>query len=89
MAKDVKGLKHEAKEDRSELRSIIKDAKNDLTDLAEKAGRQAREFIDHAGEKVHDASATVKNQVKEHPVKTGLIAVGLGLIARAIFRRRK
>lgn len=67
----------------------LKDAAQgiDLNDVAAKAGRQVRSMIDAASDQLADASDKIVSEVRANPVRSSAIALGLGLVLGALFRR--
>lgn len=71
--------------------STVKTAANDLRDeldsMAATYGRKARELLETAGDEFNDATETVSNEIKANPIRSGLIALGLGVVIGALIRR--
>jgi len=63
-------------------------AKTDIKDIANKAGKELRHFAEEAGDRISTTSGKVAKHVRENPVRTGAIALALGVAARLLFRRR-
>lgn len=63
-------------------------AKDDACCTANEAGRKVRELVDHASHEARDALATTEKQIREHPLRAGVIAAGVGFLLGALFRRR-
>ena len=63
-------------------------SKNDATDLAHKAGHKLREEVDHAADEARGAAAAGVEQMRNKPVQTGLIALGVGFLSGLLLRRR-
>ncbi len=71
----------------SEAKNTVYKAKGDITEMASRAGRQVRNYIDTAGEQLHDARDKVVSEVRTNPVRSSLIALGAGLVLGVLFRR--
>lgn len=59
----------------------------DLNEVAASAGRQVRNLIDSASDQLADASDKVVSEVRANPVRSSAIALGLGFVLGALFRR--
>ncbi len=64
------------------------DAKEDIQEVAHKAGQKVRELYDTASHETRDATAAVEKQIRSHPLAASAIAAGLGFLLGALFRRR-
>ena len=62
-------------------------AKNDIKATANKVGHNVRNFIDSASEEITHAKSVVGRQIREKPVQSSLIALGIGYVLGALFRR--
>lgn len=62
-------------------------AKNDIQAKANKVGHNVRNFIDSASEEISHAKSVVGTQIREKPVQSSLIALGIGYLLGALFRR--
>ncbi|MDD2325495.1 MAG: hypothetical protein PHW63_05795 [Alphaproteobacteria bacterium] len=62
-------------------------AKNDLEGVARDAGSHVRTLVDSAQHSLKDASGTVAVKIRENPIQSTLIALGVGLLAGIIYRR--
>jgi ElaB/YqjD/DUF883 family membrane-anchored ribosome-binding protein len=47
-----------------------------------------RHFIDHATHDARDTLAATQRQVREHPLRTGAVAAGIGFLLGVLLRRR-
>jgi hypothetical protein len=73
---DAKNTAYSAKRD---FNNATSDVKIDLNDVAAKAGRQVRGFIDSATDQFASASDAVVSEVRSNPVRSSAIALGVGL----------
>ena len=64
------------------------DAKESLLATANKAGTKVREFIDSATDEFTNASDAVTSRIQDKPMQSALIALGVGVLAGLLFRRR-
>jgi hypothetical protein len=83
-ASDLRNTAFTAKRD---IRDAASDMKEDLTDAANNAGRKVRDFIHNAGGQVGDVSDRVAGEIRTNPVRSTLVALGVGVLLGAIFRR--
>jgi len=81
---DAKNTAYSAKRD---FNNATSDVKIDLNDVAAKAGRQVRGFIDSATDQFASASDAVVSEVRSNPVRSSAIALGVGLFLGALLRR--
>lgn len=81
---DVKATASSAKRD---LRDASKDARNELAVYAEKAGREVRHLIDGASDQLSHAGDRVTNEIRNNPVRSSAIALGIGVVLGALLRR--
>jgi ElaB/YqjD/DUF883 family membrane-anchored ribosome-binding protein len=72
---------------KSDTREAIGAVKEDIDGMARDAGRRVRELADTAGHNVTDAMDTVTAKVRDNPVQSTLIALGIGFVVGALFRR--
>ena len=50
--------------------------------------RRLRRFVNHVTHDTRDTLAATQRQVREHPLRAGAIAAGVGFILGVILRRR-
>lgn len=58
-----------------------------LSDYAKQAGHEAQRFINSATEEFKHAKERVTDEIQGHPVRSSLVALGIGFILGALFRR--
>lgn len=80
-------LKNEAQQDIEETREGLEVVKDDLRDVANRAGRRVRNLIDTASSEATHVKETVTHQIQDKPVQSALIALGAGFLLGALFRR--
>ncbi len=68
---------------RSKANSVVED----LSEYAHTAGQSVRHFIDSANDEVHHAADKVKGEIRENPVRSTLVALGVGALIGALLRR--
>jgi ElaB/YqjD/DUF883 family membrane-anchored ribosome-binding protein len=61
--------------------------KDELRQAANKAGRRVRDLVETATDEIVHAKDTVTTQIRTKPVQSGLIALGVGFVLGALFRR--
>lgn len=81
---EAKNTVYNAKRD---LRDATDESKADLTLIAEKAGRKVRNFVDTANSQITEASDRVSEEIRTNPVRSSAIALGIGFVLGALFRR--
>lgn len=81
---DAKSTLYNAKRDVNEATG---DSKTNMDDMAEKAGRQVRGFIDSASSQISDASDRISGEIHDNPVRASLVALGVGFVLGVLFRR--
>lgn len=81
---DVKEAAHRFKDDARDAAATLKD---DVEEIARRTGRHAREMADSAGHDVADAGEAILIKIRDNPIQSSLIALGVGL-ALGIFYRR-
>lgn len=71
-------------------REVSKTSENvveDISHYASKAGQKVRHFIDTASEEAHHASEKVTQEIRTNPVRSSVIALGVGYILASLLRR--
>jgi len=58
-----------------------------VVDAAHDAGRKVRGFIDSATDELTHAKETVTKEIRTNPVQSSVIALGVGFVLGALFRR--
>lgn len=81
---DAKATAYSAKRD---FNNASEDIGNEFERAANKAGRQVRGFIDSANEQFSEASEKVTGEIRNNPIRSSAIALGLGFVLGALFRR--
>jgi ElaB/YqjD/DUF883 family membrane-anchored ribosome-binding protein len=75
----------EVSKDLKEMGGIVRDAAQEtLGQVCE----NATEYYQHGRDKVHGAASTFEQYVRERPVKSVLIAAGIGLLFGRFWMRR-
>jgi len=70
-----------------EIKSTPQAQNGDLREVASKAGRTVRNYFDAACNEVTHGTETVTTQIRQKPVQSSMIALGLGFVLGALFRR--
>jgi ElaB/YqjD/DUF883 family membrane-anchored ribosome-binding protein len=81
---DVKEAIHRLKGDARDAAAAVKD---DLEDVARRTGRQVRELADSAGHNVTDVAGTMTAKIRDNPIQSSMIALGLGFVFGVLYRR--
>lgn len=81
---DAKNTAYSAKRD---LTNASDEASNDFSDVANKAGRKVRGFVSSASDEFTNASEKVTGEIRNNPLRSSAIALGLGFVLGALFRR--
>lgn len=61
--------------------------KEDVCATANKTGQKARGLIDSAGGEISHATDTVATHIKDKPVQSSMIALGVGFMIGMLFSR--
>lgn len=80
-------LKQSASHIKDAARDTAGDIREDLRDTANRAGRKVRGFIDTTADEFSNVAGNVNSQIHEKPLQASLIALGLGFVLGALFRR--
>ena len=82
---------HDVREAANHFTSDVKDAastiKHDIEDVARRTGQHARELTDSAEHSLTDIGAAIKVKIRDNPVQSSLIALGVGLALGILYRR--
>lgn len=83
----VSNLKNGTQNFRATASETIDDTKEDLRDAANRAGRKVRGLFNTASDEITHARDSVTRQIRTSPIQSSLIALGVGFLAGALFRR--
>lgn len=83
----VSNLKNGAQNFRAAATDTVEDAKEDLREAANRAGRKVRGLFNTASDELTHARDTVTDQIRTSPIQSSLIALGVGFLAGMLFRR--
>ena len=84
---NVAALKNNTQELRGTIDQTVTDAKEELRVAANGAGRTVRAFLDTASDELSVAKSTVESEIRSNPIRSSAIALGLGFVVGALFRR--
>lgn len=84
---NIANLKNSAQGLRSAAEDTAQDIKGSLQDVANDAGRKVRSFIDSASDELSHAGDKVATQIRNNPVQSSAIALGVGIVIGALLRR--
>lgn len=62
-------------------------ATQDMKEAANQAGRKVRNIYDTVTSQAMDAKDTVTTEIRTNPVRSSVIALGVGFVLGALFRR--
>lgn len=69
------------------LKQSTDDLQDELHNAANQAGRKVRGMIDAAEDEVSYVSDKVASEFQTHPLRSGVIALGVGVLLGALLRR--
>ena len=75
------------KDNVNNLKSDSCTVKDDLQTAANQAGRKVRSMFNSASDEITHASDTVTTEIRSNPVRSSMIALGVGVILGALLRR--
>jgi ElaB/YqjD/DUF883 family membrane-anchored ribosome-binding protein len=81
---DVKSTYYNAKRD---VRENADGTQDNITDIANKAGRKVRGYLEEANDQIGEAAGIINDEIHTNPVRSTLIALGVGYVLGALFRR--
>ena len=81
---DLKGSARNFKNGSPELAHSTTD---DLQEMAHKAGRKVQNYFNNAYNEVAHSTEAVTTQIRKSLVQSSMIALGLGVLLGALFRR--
>ncbi len=89
-AKDenIQNMKSSVKNIADNANELAEGGKQDLRAVANNAGRKVRSLFNTANDEIHHAGETVTTQIRSNPIQSSVIALGLGVVLGALFRRK-
>ncbi|NBX02467.1 MAG: DUF883 family protein [Alphaproteobacteria bacterium] len=69
------------------LQNAANDVKDDLQNAANQAGRKVRSLYNTASDEISHASETVTTEIRSNPIRSSVIALGVGVLLGALIRR--
>ena len=69
------------------LKDSMHDINGELHNAANQAGRKVRSLYNSASDEITHASDTVTSEIRSNPVRSSLIAMGVGVLLGALLRR--
>ena len=81
---DIKSTYYNAKQD---VHDAANGAHEDLSKVVNTAGRTAREYLDTAANQLADTTEKVNTEIHANPVRSTLVAMGVGFILSSLLRR--
>jgi ElaB/YqjD/DUF883 family membrane-anchored ribosome-binding protein len=67
--------------------TTAQDEGDDMYSAATQTGRKVRAMIHHASDEVSQAGEKVSTEIHTNPVRSSMIALGLGVVLGALLRR--
>jgi hypothetical protein len=71
----------------SNLKDALCEMDGSLHEAAHNAGRKVRSILHTASDDVSHASEYVGSEIRSNPIRSSVIALGLGVLLGAMFRR--
>ncbi len=71
----------------TETDSGYEEARDDLRDMANKAGRTIRTAFSTGKREIHDVADNVTSTIRSRPVQSCVIALGAGFVLASLLRR--
>ena len=72
---------------KDDLRSTSCSIQDDISAAAAHAGAEVRSLINMASEQIGETSKRISHEVQTNPMRSTLLAIGLGFFVGMIFRR--
>ena len=72
---------------RNSTGAIVEETKDDIREVANKAGRKVRKLVHTASDEFAHAKDTVTTEIRSNPVRSSFVALGLGVVLGALLRR--
>jgi len=67
--------------------NTAQDIKGDLNNAANEAGRKVRNLYNSASDEISHASDKVTAEIRTNPMRSSMIALGIGVVLGALLRR--
>ena len=71
----------------SNLKNSAHELNSGLHNTANQAGRKVRNLFNTASDEISHASDTVTQEIRTNPVRSSMIALGVGVLLGALLRR--
>ena len=88
--KAKRAMKNAQEDIKARIKDETEDTENVFMDLSDSAGRfgeQMREWLDGASHNAQGSVKKVEDQINTYPVRSSLIALGVGVVIGALLRR--
>jgi ElaB/YqjD/DUF883 family membrane-anchored ribosome-binding protein len=79
--------KDEAIKLKNDSQHIAHELNNDLHNAANQAGRKVRSMVNAASDEISHAGDKVTTEIRSNPVRSSMIALGVGVLLGALLRR--
>ena len=84
----IDGIKETARHIRRDANDAAHAVKDNLEGAARRSGQYVREIADSAGQGLSEAGQTVTHKIRDNPVQSSIVALGVGVVIGMIFNRR-
>jgi ElaB/YqjD/DUF883 family membrane-anchored ribosome-binding protein len=71
----------------NDLKNTASDMQDGLNKAANQAGRKVRDMYDAASDELSTVSDKVTSEIRSNPVRSSMIALGVGALIGALLRR--
>lgn len=80
-------IRSSAKLAKREARDTTENVVESISGYAQEAGKKVRGFIDSASDEVTQATDKVTGEIRSNPIRSSVIALGVGFIIATLMRR--
>jgi len=70
------------------LKDLAQRFHNDPEGTAHQVGRELRALLDSAGDNLHDAGETITAKIRQKPVESTMVGLGIGALIGLLLGRR-
>jgi ElaB/YqjD/DUF883 family membrane-anchored ribosome-binding protein len=84
----IDNVKEAARNFKNEAGKTARAVTDDLEDTARRTGHHMRELADSAGHGLSDIGQTMALKIRDKPVQSSFIALGIGLVFGMLYSRR-
>ena len=80
-------IENEADHANRDAGNLVNRFANDVENVANNAGRKARNLVDSANDQFNETTDMVTSRIRNNPIGSSALALGLGFVIGALFRR--